>query len=218
MRPMSWTYYIGVLLITLNFDWGFERSFDYCGNCLHCILMYNSNCLLECIRANADITSYSLSCIKLSVSLISGWIYTLEFKFFPGFKIFFNPVCFPFLLTMNARKNRSLEQQKWKKKKSTTTIQSFLEFSLTFAQLQDSLRQLVNGKAGEWKSEWMDRLTFVNFRIFLSEISWKPLSAQTEKHATGSRDFPCCARIMASKHCKIMCFYLPPKTTHVAAT
>ena len=90
-------------------------------------------------------------------------------------------------------------------------MQSFLEFSLTFAQLQDSLRQLVNGKAGERKSEWMDRLTFVNFRIFLSEISWKPLSAQTEKHATGSRDFPCCARIMASKHCKIMCFYLPPE-------
>ena len=95
MRPMSRTYYIGVLLITLNFDWGFERSFDYCGNCLHCILMYNSNCLLECIRANADITSYSLSCIKISVSLINGWIYTLEFKFFPEFKIFLTRCVFP---------------------------------------------------------------------------------------------------------------------------
>ena len=72
MRPMQRTDYIRVLLFTLNFNWGFEKSFDYCGNCLHCILMYNSNCLLECIRANADFTSYNLSSIRLDVSSING--------------------------------------------------------------------------------------------------------------------------------------------------
>ena len=123
---------------------------------------------------------------------------------------------------MNARKNKTLEQQKWKKKKKHNNYSIlfgvFLDFRTITGLLASTcewksgwMEKRVNGKAGEWKSEWMDRLTFVNFRIFLSEISWKPLSAQTEKHATGSRDFPCCASIMASKHCKIMCFYLPPE-------